>query len=118
MTDSQITTKPTDRTAAGGLVQALVGLPLHACCATHCRDWSETQGGLLPPSEHSPGCSNFRMECFTQITYWTGATLITEWPIETEWTDFAVDDGDEPPTLSKIWMTRDQLDRLEEFAGP
>lgn len=41
-----------------------------------------------------------------------------EWPSKAEWTDLSVDDEDEPPTLEEIWMTRDQFERLEEFAGP
>ena len=102
----------------GARLQPIVGLPLHDCCATHCRDWNETQGGRLPPSEHSPGCTNFRLERFAKITYSTGASCVMEWPSGTEWTDLAVDDEDEPPTLEEIQMTRDQFERLEEFAGP
>ena len=100
------------------LVAALIWMPLHDCCMTHCRDWRETQGGLLPPSEHSPGCQNFRQERFCKVTYSTGGSCIMEWPSDTEWTDLALDDGDEPPVLEEIFMTRDQFDRLGEFPGP
>lgn len=111
--------QPTEFDAPSGVgVDVLVGLPLHDCCATHCRDWRETQRGLLPPSEHSPGCPNFRQERFAKITYCTGTSCIMEWPSKAEWTDLSVDDEDEPPTLEEIWMTRDQFERLEEFAGP
>jgi hypothetical protein len=93
-------------------------LQLHDCCMTHGRDWRETQGGLLPPSEHSPGCPNFRLERFARVMYPAGASCIMEWPSDAELTELAVADEDEPPTLKEIWMTRDQFDRLEEFAGP
>lgn len=99
-----------------GRLEAIVRLPIHKCCASHGRDWRETQRGLLPPSEHSPGCLNFRLERFAAITYQTGALCIEEWPGETECADLAIED--DHSTLGEIWMTRDQFDRLNEFAGP
>jgi hypothetical protein len=112
--DTTLTTPTTraDRADSPDLTAALVGLPLHQCCAHHARTWAETMGGLLPPSEHSPGCKNYHQERFALLDY-DGAICVVEWDARLEYLA-----EDEPPSVSEIMMTRDQYERMEDFQGP
>ena len=101
-----------DNTAFGRM-DSVVGLRLHPCCSHHARTWEETQRGLLPPSEHSPGCTHYKRERFAALD-WEGAVCFTECGEHDE----CLGDPDERPTISEIWMTRDQFERLREFQGP
>lgn len=97
------------------LFKALKGMKLQPCCQDHCRDWHETKGGL-PASNHSPACSNYKLE-----TYYKVSAKGTKNPfcvLETENQIKDMCEGEEEQyDITKIEMTKDQFERLDEFDG-
>lgn len=79
-------------------------------CVNWCRDWHETQGGKYPPSEHAPGCDDYRPREFARIEY-DGAACIME-PAEAA--TIVADGG---YAVTTIMITQDQFDRMAEFSG-
>jgi hypothetical protein len=76
------------------------------------RLWQETGDGKYPASEHAPGCEQFKQEEFIRLTL-DGTTCIME-PREAE----AMLEEDKSPYLkSSILLTRDQFEKLGDFAG-
>lgn len=76
-----------------------------------CRDWSEQiKGGVkFSPSDHAPGCDEYKEECFIVVEY-DGTKCVID-----------IKDGhsfvDKEYTATIIYITRDQFEALEEFQG-
>lgn len=83
-------------------------------CKEWCRDWRETEGGKYPKSDHAPGCEDYKTERFVRVEY-DGTACVME-PAEAQ---AMVDDAGEGIAyiLSDVFLTRDQFDRMGEFAG-
>lgn len=77
-----------------------------------CRDWRETKGGKYPPSEHAPGCDEYRPEEFARIEY-DGTFCI----VEKRELPSMIEDGDEGYKVTMVMLTRDQFEKLPEFQG-
>jgi hypothetical protein len=81
-----------------------------ACnCMSWCRDFRETLGGKYPPSNHAPGCAEYKQELFLRISL-DGSSIIIE---ENEKNLYGVDGT----TYEPIMLTRDQFELIPEFQG-
>lgn len=81
-------------------------------CKNWCRDWQETKGGKYPPADHAPGCEDYKTERFVRLEH-DGAACIVE-PAEAE---AMVADSDREYTVTPVFLTRDQFERMGEFHG-
>lgn len=81
-------------------------------CMTWCRDWQETKGGKYPPADHAPGCEDYKTERFSRVEY-DGTACVME-PAEA---DAMVAESDEQYTVTPVFLTRDQFERMGEFHG-
>ena len=81
-------------------------------CKNWCRDWRETLYGKLTKSEHAPGCENYKQEIFARVEH-DGSSCIMDVSEAT----YMVEDGDGEYTVTKVMMTRDQFDSMQEFSG-
>jgi hypothetical protein len=81
-------------------------------CKTWCRDWRETQDGKYPISDHAPGCEEYKTEGFTRVEH-DGTSCVME-PHEAE---SMLDESDEEYAVSMVYLTRDQFEKLKDFAG-
>lgn len=90
-------------------------LPMHKCCMYHSRDWSEMQRGKYPPSEHSQGCSEFKLKDFYSVvtTYDSGSSCIVDSIEEAE----QIIRDDHELKIVPIKLTQDQFNNLHEFIG-
>jgi len=78
-----------------------------------CRIWQETQDGKYPPSEHAPGCNEYKQEEFTVIEY-DGTRCVME---QHEAKEMLADDENAGYTVSAVMLTRDQFERMPDFQG-
>jgi len=78
-----------------------------------CRAWEETQDGKYPPSEHAPGCDEYKTEKFIRITF-DGSSCTIE-PRELK--DWLGDEDEDAYIIEDIFLTRDQYENLPEFQG-
>lgn len=78
-------------------------------CSGMARTFEESKGGKLPIANHSPACEDYKLEKFIKISL-DGAAAIFEESEAAEFTD---------PEYKKedVFLTRDQFDKLDEFAG-
>lgn len=76
------------------------------------RLWEETQDGKYPPSEHAPGCDEYRLEEFARIEL-DGAFCV----IELLYLPWVLEDGEEDYKVTTIKLTWDQFEKLPEFQG-
>lgn len=90
----------------------MFALKQYLCCKNWCRDWSETQGGKYPISDHAPGCENYNQEEFTRIENDDTACVME--PSEAE---AMVNDSEEKYTVTLVMLTRDQFERMSDFTG-
>ncbi len=88
---------------------------VHACCASHCRDFIETQNGIYPASDHSPSCKNFKLIRFSGI-FCMGAKII-DTPENTKKLAKSLDDDLEEYRIKDVFLTQDQFDKMQEFEG-
>ncbi len=82
----------------------------------NCKDWcrvpTDENGGKYPFSNHHPRCEDFHPEPFTRLEH-DGTVCVME-PHEAE---AMLVESDEQYTVSTVMLTRDQFERLGEFAG-
>lgn len=83
--------------------------PVGCSCMSWCRDFRETLGGKYPPSNHAPGCEEYKQELFLIISS-DGSSILIE---ENEKDLFDIDGT----TYEPIMLTRDQFERIPEFQG-
>lgn len=81
-------------------------------CKTWCRDWQETKGGKYPPADHAPGCEDHKTERFVRLEH-DGTACILE-PAEAA---AMVAESDCEYTVTDVFLTRDQFERMGEFHG-
>jgi hypothetical protein len=81
-------------------------------CRDWCRDWRERQGGKYPASNHAPGCDEYRLEEFARVEH-DGAACTME-PAEAA---AMVAESDCKYTVTPVFLTRDQFERMGEFHG-
>ena len=81
-------------------------------CKTWCRDWQETKGGKYPPADHAPGCEDYKTERFVRLE--NDGTACTMEPAEAE---AMIADSDCEYTVTYVFLTRDQFERMGEFHG-
>lgn len=81
-------------------------------CKNWCRDWHETKGGKYPPADHAPGCEDYKTERFLRVEH-DGTACVME-PAEAE---AMVAESDEQYTVTPVFLTRDQFERMGEFSG-
>lgn len=77
-----------------------------------CRIWHETQDGKYPPSEHAPGCNEYKQEEFTVIEY-DGARCV----MDMHEAKAMLAESEEQYAVSTVLLTRDQFERMPEFNG-
>jgi hypothetical protein len=90
---------------------------VYSCCADHCRDWRETKNGKYPPSDHSPGCVNYKLiklHCLKINKDWLIDIPKNIKEIVKDF-DNAFEDIDY--TVEEIYLTQDQFDKLPEAKG-
>jgi len=83
-------------------------------CQNHCRDWRETQGGKLPPSEHAPSCEDYKLLPFSKLSCSEGSFIM---PQDEAAVFLHQNDEGEEYTETTVMMTQDQFDNLKEFPG-
>lgn len=76
-----------------------------------CRQWEETQGGKYPPSDHAPGCDEYKPEEFFRIEHDMTFCIVEPG----ELTSFIDEEGEY--NVSMVMLTRDQFNKLPEFNG-
>lgn len=82
-------------------------------CQAMARDLSETQGGKYPASLHAPLCEDYQPVAFTRIEVnGSGCIVCTAEAAAV----IAGLDGEEY-SVSTVFLTQDQFDRLPESAG-
>lgn len=81
-------------------------------CKDWCRDWQETKGGKYPAADHAPGCEDYKTERFARVEH-EGTACVME-PAEAE---AMVAESDEQYTVTPVFLTRDQFERMGEFNG-
>ncbi len=81
-------------------------------CLTMCRDWRETMGGKYPPSAHAPACEDYVTEEFARIEYGDVACVM-----EKREAEVFVNDSNIEYVVTTVHLTRDQFERMGEFAG-
>lgn len=77
------------------------------------RTWEETKGGKYPPSEHAPGCDEYKPLPFTVIVY-DGARCVME-PLGAK--EMLAEDNEHEYEVHTVMLTRDQFERMPEFEG-
>ena len=80
-------------------------------CLTMCRDLRETMGGKYPHSTHSPACEDYVTEEFARVEH-DGTACVVELHEAAD----LMGEGDQY-TITSVWLTRDQFERMGEFAG-
>ena len=81
-------------------------------CKTWCRDWRETLGGKYPASEHAPGCEDYKPAEYSRVEF-DGTACV----MESKEAAAMVADSDSEYTVTPVMLTRDQFERMGEFAG-
>ena len=81
-------------------------------CKNWCRNWSETHAGKYPKSEHSPGCEDYKTEKFSRVEH-DGAACVME---QHDAAAMLAESEDEY-MVETVILTRDQFERMGEFAG-
>lgn len=82
-------------------------------CQTMARDLSETMGGKYPASLHAPLCEDYQQVPFTRIEVDGSGGIVPE----SEAAEVIAGLGDEEYSISTVYLTQDQFDRLPESAG-
>jgi hypothetical protein len=77
-----------------------------------CRDLRETMGGRYPHSTHAPACEDYVTEEFARIEYDDVACVM-----EKQEAEAFVDDSNVEYVVTTVRLTRDQFERMAEFAG-
>jgi hypothetical protein len=83
-------------------------------CECKENNWVRIPVDTYPISDHAPGCSEFKAERFTKLIF-EGSFCIME-PHEAAAVVADNDEGHEYQ-LQDVYLTRDQFDRLPDFAG-
>lgn len=96
------------------LLNILAKTKLQPCCSNHCRDWSETNGGKYPASNHSPNCEHFKQETYYEIKP-KGES--GPWCIVEERDVKDITSGSEEYDVVPVLLTKDQFEHLDEFKG-
>jgi len=94
-------------------------LKLNECCIDHCRDWAETHEGKYPPSDHSPGCKNFKLEKFAKIKDPEGGIMLAPEAEQSEALEMVKecwpDNQDKVVIAGYVMLTDDQVERMREY---
>ena len=81
-------------------------------CKDWCRDWQETKSGKYPAADHAPGCEDYKTERFALVEH-DGTACV----METAEAEAMVAESDEQYTVTPVFLTRDQFERMGEFHG-
>lgn len=88
-------------------------------CKEHnwCRTWEETKDGKYPPSEHAPGCEEYKPQKYIRLGY-DGTYCVMTLDDAMDYLDEIKynEDADEY-TYEEIYLTKDQFEKLPEFQG-
>lgn len=76
------------------------------------RLWQETDNGKYPPAIHAPGCDEYKQEPFTRVTF-DGVACV----MEQNEAAAMLEESDEEYTVETVMITRDQFERMADFAG-
>lgn len=78
------------------------------------RDLTETHCGKYPPSEHAPGCNEYKQKTFTVVEY-DGTRCVIEPHELDDIVENCEDNLDYIITI--IALTQDQFEKMPEFTG-
>lgn len=76
------------------------------------RTFQETQDGKYPPSNHAPGCEEFKQLKYLRLVIDNSAAIFEE----SEGLAI-INDSHDSYEVSEIMLTADQFERLPEFKG-
>lgn len=86
-------------------------------CKQMLRTWEETQGGRFPASNHAPACEDFIKERFVSVEL-DGSRCLMEPDDALDYMDDVKYENDaENYKYTDIYLTRDQYEKMPEFAG-
>lgn len=83
----------------------------------NCGTWARlphqgTHDGKYPPPSHHPDCEDFKVEEFSRVEHDRTACVM-----EPHEAAAMIADGDSQYKVTPVMLTRDQFERMGEFAG-
>lgn len=81
-------------------------------CVSWCRSSTESNGKVLPISDHHPSCKNYKLEEFVRLTHDGDSCIVSKLEAES-----IISESDEHYETGIVMLTRDQFNNLPDFQG-